>query len=1592
MFGGIGRFFSNLVGGNNNNNQQNNGGNLVDAARRADEERRQREEEERRRKEEERKEQERQAKIAAERQAAEQARVRQAQEQQARNAAASASIANRTSGIGDNTNAAIGINTPVNQNNNRTYTSNVDELSKEFIDEERKRVNQNTGFLERTFNGGNLERIAQANAQNRAISRINEQNNYEKPEETRLALQRNMQNQSQTHQNIQNNLKTLDRVDKGMVDAYSKLQYTPGVSLGVEGVGTVGALALGDDSQVNKRLVKLTQDVDWDSLDQDQKNQVGALRNVGGLLSTLDVVPGIGAGGKVGKQSIGAFARGGFKDVAKTAAIRGATGAVGGGVLGGALTGAFGGDVLEGASKGAIGGAVGGIIGTPFEGATAAGRSAKGAIGSINDTVVNNLDDTLQNVKNADDGLTRGAVKVNPRANVDKTTIGATRAFGGDLDDLAQVAGETAEGTIRNEGKSARGSSLTEQSPEIDIDTPAYIRRREAQAKTAAEQADFNARVEADPSMTPSFLYKRQAQSIADNANNQIRNIGEQIDYGIRTGDVTDDQIRKAIDDATFRQQQISEDAQNQIDNVFKQREADRMAGEATENLGDAIDTTASNNDIIANQIDNTVRGTTVAQDPQAASLSAQQVAEMPPQAATSSAPVASQQTVVGSPDAMARYYDENAVDPGVAETPVRADGGIAASRLQKELGGSVNPEIQRNRFNIAESEARAQNMYGNLSDEAIAKTAKDFSINGPEDIVAVNNLIEQIDRLPAGEAKTQAMADVIDKVSRSSSQSGQNLRATRELYASLPTDFQIESLDAKIRTAGGNGLTPTQRVELANSIDGMKMAKSQMDNVAEQADYLRQQLINGGGTGNPAADAKRANDMLNQFYDAQRAAEQTQTLNSKLIRNITDTAGLPRKVVDGFIDVYRTVLLSGISGRVADVGSTALNAATDVGARELSGAIGSTINKLSGGRTNFRGSLLKYSDQGVRGTREGLKDVGGRLTGAMPGYGRLGFTNQNPLSRGVGALTELATGATKGSETLQLFADAEAVVKAQNPRLSGQELRAATTLQAISEMANPGSEIAENAAKFHRGINLMGRDNKISETVGNLMDSAGKTATGRVLSTIAAPFSGFASNSLYRNLTRNPVGDAITLGHQGLKQLRDGGQGQNILDTVGNLVVDTGKTAAAYNLRDTGNIVDEDNDGQNWEGMYLTDGNGTSPISRFFPGDNTIAALGVAASDALNGNQEGLKQLAPNLIGNALSPLDPTSSSLAKAIGYGSQGNWEKAGQQAGRIVKPFWDNSAEGGVQNKILGGANGRKDFNAITGQSEQSFIDRIFQNPAQSQKTSDRRSNEAAAKQNNVGSWYEVKADQDKEGKTSQKIVRNDDKEPAYTGDITNLRDSMKKNGYRDDQIDNAINMLSMTKNEAIADFETNGKQNAVRRYAEAQLEALKASNDPSEKALKQAERQLKLARVNEENEVPVELQKLYNETSVTDWREMEETNPEMYNALWQYGKLLADNGVRKTGSEADFDNTSENNENKYYVANKKSGSGGSRRSGSGSGKNSFSTSIGTIKTGDGLKQLTAKQASAQVQNKMPQLKTIEKRLKKIPISVKNGFSQ
>jgi hypothetical protein len=136
-------------------------------------------------------------------------------------------------------------------------------------------------------------------------------------------------------------------------------------------------------------------------------------------------------------------------------------------------------------------------------------------------------------------------------------------------------------------------------------------------------------------------------------------------------------------------------------------------------------------------------------------------------------------------------------------------------------------------------------------------------------------------------------------------------------------------------------------------------------------------------------------------------------------------------------------------------------------------------------------------------------------------------------------------------------------------------------------------------------------------------------------------------------------------------------------------------------------------------------------------------------------------------------------------------------------------------------------------------------------------------------------------------------------------------------------------------------------------------------DPNTKPsdLKALDIQIKRSELLAENEVPFELLDAYQGTTLTEWRAMEEEDPEMFQKLWSIDEMMAKAGVSyKSGS---FE------KQKYYQKVAKGGRGGGGRGGRGS---KLSTDFGKL-TGSGSNAPTVRQYAtlAQTSGAVPRIK-------------------
>lgn len=173
---------------------------------------------------------------------------------------------------------------------------------------------------------------------------------------------------------------------------------------------------------------------------------------------------------------------------------------------------------------------------------------------------------------------------------------------------------------------------------------------------------------------------------------------------------------------------------------------------------------------------------------------------------------------------------------------------------------------------------------------------------------------------------------------------------------------------------------------------------------------------------------------------------------------------------------------------------------------------------------------------------------------------------------------------------------------------------------------------------------------------------------------------------------------------------------------------------------------------------------------------------------------------------------------------------------------------------------------------------------------------------------------------------------------------------------------AEGITSGTGNDSDSAYRQRGEYDKDLAALRLKKEMLEAEPNPKPSDIKGIDVQIKRSELLQQNDIPFELLEKYQKTGVEDWRDLEETNPELFQQLWALDEMMTKEGVGyKSGSFT---------EQKYY---QKTGRGG-RGVGGGGGKRSWSAEFGKI-TGSGSNAPKVKeyQTMEQAVGKIPYIK-------------------
>lgn len=225
--------------------------------------------------------------------------------------------------------------TPKIQAPKKSKAQELDELTQQNMDKATKEVEQGQGWFDKGVNffTRDNERIAKQNARNKAVNQYQEKYGWNKDPEVMKFHEGTRKMGEETSKKIQTQVEGLDRFSKKMDTAAQVIQYVP-VAGSVFNLGLAGneklAQAKGSDLMGNSKDTArgLRNKVDfgmtneeYDALDPETKQKLENVRNIGLALTPLDFT---GVGGLAKSTGVAAAKKGAIQ-LAKEGAIDAAT-------------------------------------------------------------------------------------------------------------------------------------------------------------------------------------------------------------------------------------------------------------------------------------------------------------------------------------------------------------------------------------------------------------------------------------------------------------------------------------------------------------------------------------------------------------------------------------------------------------------------------------------------------------------------------------------------------------------------------------------------------------------------------------------------------------------------------------------------------------------------------------------------------------------------------------------------------------------------------------------------------------------------------------------------------------------------------------------------------------------------------------------------------------------------------------------------------------------------------------------------------------------------------------------------------------------
>lgn len=567
--------------------------------------------------------------------------------------------------------------------------------------------------------------------------------------------------------------------------------------------------------------------------------------------------------------------------------------------------------------------------------------------------------------------------------------------------------------------------------------------------------------------------------------------------------------------------------------------------------------------------------------------------------------------------------------------------------QLTKQLGDAaktVGDPTEHNVLSNPELDQAAQRVVQNTPPhELLNKYSGVPKLDNAQDLAHAKASLSVLADLTKNEnpeianAAKQAIDNIMEGTEKGISSAGRTMNYSQSMYDSLPREAKISltirTLD-KAREAAGMPL-------IKDDLGLQNQVEATLNNLLGRGDNLRSELAGVEGRIQAIQDAaKAAPDMKSEV--AQEYAKELKTLGtqqSKLELQAQaqngETARYYSSLTPGKAalqrasDWARTSMLTAPSGRINNVFNIGGNALYEI-ARSIPQAImNKGVNAVKGAGTTEDSSLLNNGL--ARGFVNGVKRVGSELKGnalvngldkdtlankASGSYELVRTKNNMGLNKVVNATQALVKapsnaigGAVKGAQLVRY-----ARQEGEAAGLTGKAL----DIYAQARSLVPSKQMADRAQQLQDTVSHMNK-NWLSDMAGKLfgdtsrLEGNAKGAAGLIKNTLL-PFPKYASTFVWNTLTdRNVVADTI----RAAGAIKNGDLNA-LTKAISGFAMDGTGMYVGYHLAQNGLITTKDGNGYSDSGAYLHLGNRYIPLGTLGVGAEPLLA-GTAIHEAVN-------------------------------------------------------------------------------------------------------------------------------------------------------------------------------------------------------------------------------------------------------------------------------------------------------------------------------------------------------------------------------------